>query len=577
VVEQADVSPTRPETPRWLAWLAKWQAVVVAALLAAFFLQVILSMRLLSVTVDWVKGDFSVYRRNPPLTKMWAALPLFRSSLDKEFTNCRNHWSAGYALMLGNEAMYQTLYVRCRAMIAVLGVALGYLVFRWSRDLFGVAAGVLSLAVYAFSPNFIAYSGLITSDVGAAGTYALACYALFKLDEKWSVWRLLFAGFAFGLAMLAKFSCLALVMLAPLVLVLAALTRRGGADGTRPGWRRELGRGAATLGLIALGCVLIVNAGYGFDGSFKKWGDYANEAGPVGLLGSSCLSRLPAPFPEQFLRGFAEQDRASFEEGQFTYLHGAVSYEAWWYYFAVVFLLKVPLATLALAGLAVYAGVRRFDRRAFVFVVVPALFFFAVFSTKLLRIRWQLPALALMFVGIGALLRRDAPAPLGRPAWRAAVGVLVAWLVVESAVAFPNYIAYFNELAGGHGERFLVDTNCDWGQDLIALRRFARRHGIEHLHLATLGRVDAQVYGVQYETLRPREPVTGDVVISVSLLAGHPYCTPDNGHVAIKVPRDGYAWLRTHTPVCRIGGSLYYFRIEPKPDEPQATHGRNSS
>jgi len=557
-------------------WLAKHRGVLVISLLVAFFLQVMLSTRLMSVTVDefahlpagyiyWQKRDFSIYRRNPPLMKMWAALPLFRSGLDKRFVDDSNLWVAGRHFMLRNEHMYHTLFVRCRVMIAVLGVGLGFLVYRWSRELFGVAGGLLSLAVYAFSPNLIAHSGLVTSDVGAAAMYALGCFALFKLDEKWSVWRLAFVGLAFGLAMITKFSCLALLPLAPLILVVQAIMRRH--DPARPGvpWRTSLTRGVLTLAVIAVSCLLIINVGYGFSGSFRPWSSFDNEGQPLASLATSSIRALPAPFPDQFLRGLAEQEQASFKQ-QFQYFHGHVSYEGWWYYFAAVFLLKMPIPTLALLVLAAWAAVRRFDRRVFVFLVVPALFFVALFSTKLLRIRWQLPILPLAFISFGALGRKDAPTPLGHPAFRAGVVALVLWLAIESAITFPHYIAYFNEFAGGHGERFLVDCNCDWGQDHMTLRRFMRREGIEKVHLATLGRVDAAVYGVQYETLRPHEPVTGDVVISVNLLAGNRYLTPDNRGHAIRLPRDGYAWLREHKPVRRLGGSLYYFKIDADQD-----------
>lgn len=541
-----------------------------AGLLAVFFLQVMLSARLMSVTVDefahlpagyiyWKRGDFAVYHRNPPLIKLWAALPLLRSGLDTEFTNRHNLWLAGGDFMTGNAANYHALYMRCRIMIALLGTALGYLVFRWSRELFGVVGGLLSLAVYAFSPDLIAHSGLVTTDLGAAAMYALACYALFKLDEKWSAWRLAFVGAAFGLAMLTKFSCLALLPLAPLLLVVAALTRRG----ERPTWRKALARGAITLGVIAVSCVLIINAGYGFKGRFKSWRSFETEMEPLATMAASPVGALPAPFPEHFLEGLVEQKEAS-NGKDFQYLLGQRSRSGWWYYYVIAFLLKAPLAVLALLVLAVYAGVRRADRRVFVFAVVPAVVFFVLFSVATrvnTGLRYILPVFPLLFVSFGALVPTQATRPLGRPAWLAAVGALVVWLAVESAVTFPHYLAYFNQFAGGRGERYLIDSNCDWGQDHITLRRFMKRQGLGRVHLATMGRVDPVVYGVEYDTLWPHTPVTGDVVISINLYKGHSYLTPNSPQDAVRVPEDSYTWLHEHEPVRRIGGSLYYFRI----------------
>jgi len=528
-----------------------------------------LSTRLMSVTVDefahlpagyiyWENGNFAVYHRNPPLIKMWAALPLLRSGLDKEFTRHGDLWAAGTEFMYRNETDYHALFMRSRLMIALLGVGLGALVFRWSRELFGLAGGLVSLALYAFSPNVIAHAGLVTTDLGAAAMYALVCYTLFKLDEKWSVWRLLFVGVALGLAIITKFSCLALL---PPVLVLSGFAKR---HRPRLGRRKALGRVAVTLAVIVLVPLFIINAGYGFSGSFKKWRSYKDTGDPLDSLASSPIGELPAPFPQKFLAGLIEQREASVMP-QPQFLFGEVSHTGWWYYFVIAFLLKTPISILVLVVCAAAVAVWRLDRRACLFLLVPAAFFFAVFSlgTRVnTGLRYLLPIFPLLFVLVGALMRKDSPRWLSRPACLFGLGLLIAWHVLGSAATFPHYLAYFNEFAGGQGERHLLDSNCDWGQDHITLRRFMRQEGIERVHLATLGRVDPAVYGVEYEALRPHTPVTGHVVISVNLYHGHSYVTPNNGAAPIRVPKDAYAWLREHEPLRRIGGSLYHFEID---------------
>jgi len=56
-------------------------------------------------------------------------------------------------------------------------VALGGLVFAWSRRLWGDAGGLLSLALYCFCPNFLAHAPLATSDVAMALGLLAACGA----------------------------------------------------------------------------------------------------------------------------------------------------------------------------------------------------------------------------------------------------------------------------------------------------------------------------------------------------------------------------------------------------------------
>jgi hypothetical protein len=61
-------------------------------------------------------------------------------------------------------------------------------------------------------------------------------------------------------------------------------------------------------------------------------------------------------------------------------------------------------------------------------------------------------------------------------------GVLVAatllWLAGDTIAVFPDYLAYFNPLAGGraHGYQRLVDSSLDWGMDLPTLRIWLDEH-----------------------------------------------------------------------------------------------------
>ena len=41
----------------------------------------------------------------------------------------------------------------------------------------------------------------------------------------------------------------------------------------------------------------------------------------------------------------------------------------------------------------------------------------------------------------------------------------------------PDYLAYFNELAGDEPERILADSDLDWGQDMLRLSARLREVG----------------------------------------------------------------------------------------------------
>ena len=69
-----------------------------------------------------------------------------------------------------------------------------------------------------------------------------------------------------------------------------------------------------------------------------------------------------------------------------------------------------------------------------------------------------------------------AAAPRRKPLLAGAVVICVTLFALESLYRWPNYLAYFNLLAGGpaHGYQHLADSSLDWGQDLPALRELAR-------------------------------------------------------------------------------------------------------
>lgn len=48
------------------------------------------------------------------------------------------------------------------------------------------------------------------------------------------------------------------------------------------------------------------------------------------------------------------------------------------------------------------------------------------------------------------------------------------WTFTSSLWHYPHSLAYFNELAGGprHGAEHLLNSNIDWGQDLLHLERW---------------------------------------------------------------------------------------------------------
>jgi len=146
----------------------------------------------------------------------------------------------------------------------------------------------------------------------------------------------------------------------------------------------------------------------------------------------------------------------------------------------------------------------------------------------------------------------------------------MAWLAIGTLSNFPDHLAYFNELAGGpsRGYKVLTDSNLDWGQDLIGLRKYMVREGIKTVNLSYFGIVDPKAYGIEYETLPgyPRyiwrrsdvpsfllNPAPGVYAISATNLEG----TAFEQH-------NLYGRFREFKPAAVIGHTIFIYKIQDR-------------
>jgi hypothetical protein len=171
--------------------------------------------------------------------------------------------------------------------------------------------------------------------------------------------------------------------------------------------------------------------------------------------------------------------------------------------------------------------------------------------------RHLLPVLPFLYVGIGRL------ADVARGRWsKWALGGLAFWLALESLVMFPHYLAYFNLAAGGprSGYHYLVDSNLDWGQELISLAEYQDAHQLGPVYLSYFGSAEPADYGVEYYCLpslglldcsEASLPVEGWVAVSATCLQGQ--CTPERPHF--------YAPLHAHEPEAVLGHAMFLYRL----------------
>ncbi len=123
-----------------------------------------------------------------------------------------------------------------------------------------------------------------------------------------------------------------------------------------------------------------------------------------------------------------------------------------------------------------------------------------------LGLRYVLPILPYVFISTGKVV----PWCLGlrepcRPVAGAFVAGSLALTVAASAWIAPSYLAYLNWASGGPDREpaRLIDSNLDWGQDLVALQRWWKANiPDEEIGLAYFGQINPSIFELRGEPFR---------------------------------------------------------------------------
>jgi hypothetical protein len=241
--------------------------------------------------------------------------------------------------------------------------------------------------------------------------------------------------------------------------------------------------------------------------------------------------------------------------GHPTYLNGqAYAAHAPWYYFFETIGLKTTIGFLLLIGIAAIVAARWRNRHELLFLWLPAALFVLIPTTGGLDlgIRYVLPIFPLLAIGAGAVLKVDLP----RFGLRlAAVSVLVLASASSSLVHAPLHLGYFNEVAGRTPERFLSDSNLDWGQDMWRLADWWTVRGRPPMSLAIFNLLPVSDYGIEGRNVQPsREPVVGLLAASLTRITISGDAYPD-------VRVSPYYTLEGKTPIARVGSSVLVFQM----------------
>lgn len=514
---------------------------IIFLLMACFFVQSFASITSKSATFDEAlnygmgkylllnhKWDVMGSILHPPLSHYISSLPLLffaedskpwqydeRTVRDVAFL-AEVDALRGQQLLSAPQNANDKLLILSRSMILLLSLLLGYYIYRFSSELYGVKSGIISLFLFAFCPNMLAFSGIITPDMPLTVFSFIAIYYFWSHLKTPNYKTALSAGITLGLALSSKFNALLLIPFELFVYVVYLL--------------KEKKKATSHIFMIIGGAVFLFLLSYQFN-------------------------ILP------FIQG-NEHRLMQAGAGFSAFFYGEHSVHGWWYFYPLVFLLKTPVALLVLFAVATVLYIKYCSENWFnaLFLFVPIISLFAIFMSSGIAtgVRYLLPAYPFIFVIIGGLTN------YGKKV-RNLLYIMAVWYVIASLLIAPHYLAYFNELIGGSGNgyKYLVDSNLDWGQELKGLKKYIDARGIKRISLSYFGIDSPTRYGIEYDWLpshylynpTPEKLLDAKrnqfVAISATNLQG----------VYLEPNKDMYKWLMQYEPVAKIGYSIFVYDL----------------
>jgi hypothetical protein len=435
-----------------------------------------------------------------------------------------------------------------------------WVVWAWSRSAFGTGAAVAAVALFSTLPPVLAHAGLATTDMIFTALLGAAVLAFANWVRNPWLHNAFFFGILAALACLAKLSGLLFLPAAMIGVLVVRLIVRG-----ERAPERAPSHSAGVLLFLLTGFVVI-------------WGGYRFAVGPLvspetrphavldrvagddeefrtTLYEAAEAGVYPAP---AFWRGL-NAARAKNARGHAGFLLGRrLEDHGTWTFFPAAFGVKTPLAFLLLAGAGIVLAVILAARGGGWTVLAPLAAAVCVLLVTLpsninLGVRHVLPLYVFL-------------APLGGLAlaslFRARIlGIVIgvaalAWQVSASVLVHPDYLAYFNELAGDDPSTVLVDSDLDWGQDLYRLGAVLDSLDAGDAGLAYFGTANPDSAGLPgFRALPPGERREGWVAVSYTLLRVNP----------------GYDWLAPYEPAATAGRSIAVYDVPPPEDTAPGT------
>ena len=490
--------------------------------------------------MEWLDlGTYKLSHENPPLSGILVAigprLAGARSVLARQESSTPDPFREGYAI-LGSGEQYDRLLTFAR-----LGVLPCYWLALWvvyvaTLRLSSRVPALLAVLFLSNLPPVLAHASVATTDMPLTAFLSLSVLAGVWWLNRPNRGRSILFGVTVAFALQSKMSAipfLAVTLFSMFAWYIAAFSKT-------PATWVAAGRSYVWPAIIATFSTLLV-----------LWAGYRFSLGP-----SVSFPHVWIPMKE-FFGGIVEVSRHNLRQ-QPSYLLGVCAKGGFRMFYPVSFVLKTPIGFLILLGGAVAFLLVQWRRTDLALPICFSLsiFLFSILASRInIGVRHILPVYMgfSMAAAIAAFELLKKPARTVYP-WAAIASIV--WFLLSSALSDPDHLAYMNEFAYGSRDRYLVDSDLDWGQDERRLANRLHELGVADViftpfaeSLVLAGRPEIHVHPTDYA-----KPAPGWNAATVSYLdlscRGRPVAP--------------HPWPKSIAPQERIGKtiSLYYFPPE---------------
>ena len=474
------------------------------------------------------KGDFFINYAHPPLCKTISGIFLsfldirFPEDIYQKYKFTEWDWGLGILFFLFNKDKVEYISFLSRLPMIFLGVLLGFYIYLWASDLYGKIAGIFSLFIFSFCPNFLAYSCLVITDTAVSLFFLMTLYYLWKFYELGNKKYLIFSGISFGLALSTKFSAFFILSIIVLIFFFYGIIKGK--------FKKDIFYFILSFLIIPF---LILFVFYNFNFSNLKW----------------------------FIEGIKRIFKETAQTGQELFLNGKFSNTGFRSFFLWVFLYKTPIPFIIILLLSIVLK-PKIEKKE-IFLLLPAILYFLISSLSKKQvggIRYILPFYSFLYIFVSRIFVSSSKLKL------IFLYLLILFYSFDSLKIHPHYLAYFNQIAGGPENGWKKLLNIDWGQDLTGLKSFLEKEKNTEIMINCFGLIPPEVYNIyNYEPflyqafmsipeekyhINSEKPLKEYLAISVNPLSGLQYSD-----------HDIFWYLKETKPKTKIGYSIFIYDI----------------